>query len=204
MSKLLNFNYIYIYIVALFLAVGCTKESLSPDQTDAVLALSHIDNPETPDPDPEVDCKCYMSITGVERFGLGLTTIWSLLDVTHPYSEGETYFIEGRNDKWYREEIMNYWSLPSPFWELSPPSNGWHDFELTLSPTPSSSGYFNMSATVRCYIQNGDGSETLATTTYHTFNWSEGTPVPPNSRRFSKFFSCLVQGEDPPKEVDDN
>jgi hypothetical protein len=121
-------------------------------------------------------------------------------------NDSDQYLIYGREDKWWRQEIMQFWSLPSPFWELNPPSNGWHTFELSLVPPPDASGWLKLFATVKCYIQNGDGSETLATTTFHTFDWNDGSPIGTQGtiRGFQKYFSCLVQTEDPPKDSETN
>jgi hypothetical protein len=200
MFKSLNLNYIHIYIVAVFLAVGCAKESLSPDQTDAILAMAHTDNPEGPDPDPEVDCKCYMRVTGAENAAPG---IWSLLDVTG----NPTFPVEfqGTGNNWIPPtQPPQQFPLPSSFQELVPPSNGWHTFELWFFfGAPEG---FKLHTEVRCFLQNGDGSQTLLTTTYHTFDfYGDGAEAPPADptelRRFVKFFSCLVQTDDPPKDT---
>jgi hypothetical protein len=191
MFKSLNLNYIHIYIVAVFLAVGCAKESLSPDQTDAILAMAHTDHPEGPDPDPEVDCKCYMSITGVEwAEGAQPFSAAGLFDCT-PFSgsSGSPFEIDvivnaAGTVLWQSGGMSGL--LPSPFFELNPPSNGWHTFKLVHEFKVVS-----INTAVKCYLQNSDGSETLATTTYHSFE-TEESPTDPFTIFPPKEFSCLV------------
>jgi hypothetical protein len=194
-----SLNFIYIYIVAVFLAIGCVKESLSSDQTDAILAMAHTDHPEGPTPDPEVDCKCYMRVTGAENTG-GLTEAWVLFDTLN---QGQDYRVSGAGQGWYPQGGGAQQPFPTPFEELSPPSNGWHTFILAFDFSSAPLG-FKLFTEVRCYLQNGDGTESLMTTTYHTFDfYGEGIEMPqflPNKARlFMKFFSCLVQTVDPPK-----
>jgi hypothetical protein len=192
MNKSLNFN--YIYIAALFLTVGCAKESLSPDQTDAILAMAHTDNPEGPDPDPHVDCKCYMSITGVDWEGEFPFLGFGLLDVTPSAVPNSQKFevsiwqqpVSGVLGWQTGGSMGAQYPLPSPFFELNPPSNGWHSFNLLHQGQQ-----ITIYTIVRCYLQEADGSQTLATTTYHSFSTPE-TPdqfydiLPPRQ------FSCLV------------
>jgi hypothetical protein len=198
MTKSLNFNYIYIYIVAVFLAIGCAKESLSPDQADAILAMAYTDNPEGPDPDPEVDCKCYMSITGVEYegeypgFGAGLK---DMTPTSAPGSAHYEVFVDSTGEDAMGNAIWGWHTnssggvqlgLPTPFFELNPPSNGWHSIAIISWGVP-----MTFRTVVRCYLQENDGSQTLATTTYHSFTTPEN-PDPWYDTLPPRQFSCLV------------
>ena len=154
--------------------------------------MAHTDNPEGPDPDPEVDCKCYMRVIGVEN--LELSNYWKLIT-------GGDIFANGLQSFWNEPGTFNpSWPLPSPFVELPPPSNGWHSFILEFIGEAPAGALLHTE--VRCYLQNGDDTETLMTTTYHTFDFWEGFISPPldpeSARSFNKFFSCLYQTADPP------
>jgi hypothetical protein len=163
--------------------------------------MAYTDNPEGPNPDPEVDCKCYMSITGVDwegdfpPYGVGLV---DCTPTSAPTSEQfELSVLQDLSGAlgWHNGSGMPLQvPLPSPFFELNPPSNGWHTFKLVHFESQ-----ITIYTTVRCYLQHADGSQTLATTTYHSFSTPENptdlfTILPPRQ------FSCLVltdQGQTP-------
>jgi hypothetical protein len=163
--------------------------------------MAHTDNPEGPTPDPEVDCKCYMRVTGAEN--VDTLNLWLLMDVSNG---GMEYYVDGGQNGWIPSGGGVQQPYPSPFAELAPPSNGWHTFELWYFFNAPEG--FKIHTEVRCFLQNGDDTQTLLTTTYHTFDFYQGDEVPPAApdelRRFRKFFSCLVQTEDPPKDSEVN
>ena len=170
----------------MFLMTACDTDApftddLTPD--DIVMNApgdvkpgSDTGNDKALDPDPETDCKCYMRIDQVTGSGL-----WTLEDIT--VSQGG-YMATG---------ITSFWS-PTGFEELDTPSNGIHQFLLSTSSQEIEN--LRVHTTVQCKIQENDGTETLATTTSHIFNGSEGTPVLFDDEygfavEIYKEFSCL-------------
>lgn len=106
------------------------------------------------------------------------------------YPDQSTSFeMEGlNNDTWTSPAGEK--PLPSDFLELNPPSNGQHMFYMTAyanSPNDVNPNY-EINSTVKCYLQNPDGSETLSTTTDHTFVWSEGTNIGGGFINYSAFW----------------
>lgn len=180
--------------------MDATKEKVLPARQDHSGAdlpnfLKSGDGPEkAQDPDPEEDCKCYMQVKSVENFLPG-SDGWGLFDVNP--DETTDYEIEGNSETTYLVNGIPK-PLPSPFSELNPPSNGWHMFYLTIyAPLSMVPDDYAINTVVKCYLQNPDGTETLATTTNHTFLWSDG--IDPDSlpgtglsyASFWKEFSCL-------------
>lgn len=141
------------------------------------------------DPDPEVDCKCYMSMRNIVNAEPGV--LWGFNDFTNKPTP-PVYQQQGSGNTWESPiTSMNFVPFPSPFEELNPPSNGWHTFSFYYGGNLENDPVMN--TIVRCFLQNPDGSETLATTTYHSFRFSDGVPSgDPATPLFTKQFSCLV------------
>jgi hypothetical protein len=161
-------------------------------------------NPDAahPDPDPNVDCYCYMEILNVTGGSSIETNVWDLRDHAN---FGQYFWFNGANlDSWtfYPSNPQETGTtFPTPSKELNPPSNGNHTISLRhyflSDPNPSGFSDFTIHTMVNCWLRHASGS-TLETTTYHNFKKSEGLPWinPPGSNAvwylFNREFSCLV------------
>jgi len=168
---------------------GCSTDDyqLTPgDGVELIQAYSSGGDRE-PDPDPETDCKCYMRVNSVEN--LLFSHPWGIIDETYPLPPSGPFEICGVANKYYPGQCSGMLAdLPSDFRELNPPSNGWHSF-IVSTPYPN----FIINTEVRCYLQNGDGSEVLATTTYHQFSFENGILQPTGEWKFTpRQFSCTI------------
>ena len=151
------------------------------------------------------ECRCYMRVTGVENIG---GEGWHLIDFTGVAESGyqdPAFCIDGLPEneawKWCTGGSFFEYGFPTPFRELNPPSSGNHMFYAFFSD--SQSGPATIYTQVNCYhgsIAEGD----LATTTYHVFSTANGIPTEDpllNAWIFNKWFGCVYQTEDPPKET---
>lgn len=171
---------------------GCSTDNyqLTPGSGDELILTYSTGGDREPDPAPETDCKCYMRVNSVEN-AVGQFHVWGIIDETNPppfpmeiSGQFNTYFPAGGGSPQ---------PLPSDFRELNPPSNGWHS--LTILYSGGQSDNLKVNTEVRCYLQNSDGSETLATTTYHQFDITEGSQQGAKVWLFEpRQFSCLVLG----------
>jgi hypothetical protein len=176
------------------MAIGlssCAKEEVSPPVVDGGASeMIYANASGEREDDPDEDCRCYMSITGVSNTG-GQNLIWEFEDVTL----GNTppiFKYEGISG--FYASGAGYSPLPTPYSPLDYPTGGTHELVMTFFAGASYPD-FTIHATVKCYRVNDDGSETLATTTFHSFKWSNGTPDPSDlsKRSFLRFFSCLSE-----------
>ena len=142
-------------------------------------------------------CHCKMKILQVEP--IAENDYWYFRDFTDPsYSPSFIHYGYGNN--------YESGTLPLPYYQnLAPPDAGCHKFLFTFNPDPETGtdpNLVTLHTEVRCYKQNADGTETLATTTWHDFTWGDGAPINmpgyENSRFFWRQFSCeyLTAGEE--------
>jgi hypothetical protein len=148
------------------MAIGlssCAKEEVHPPAVDgdaSEMIYAHVGGEREDDPDE--DCRCYMSITGVSNTG-GQNLIWEFEDVTLG-NNPPVFHYEGISD--FYLSGSGYSQLPTPFSPLDYPTGGTHELEMTFFAGASYPD-FTIHATVKCYRVNDDGSETLA---YHHFS----------------------------------
>lgn len=128
---------------------------------------------------------------------------WSIVDVT---SGGTGYFeIYGAGNHW-NVTPTTLAPLPSDFQNLLAPSDGIHYFTVSyVGETPED---FILHTEVRCYRVD-NGVETLATTTYHSFDLDQGANYTEFGgvffADFCRNFACLVlsAGEDECEQTGD-
>lgn len=167
---------------------GCSTDDyqLTPgDGVELIQAYSSGGDRE-PDPDPETDCKCYMRVNSVEN--AQYQKLWGIIDWPSDPNLNDPFTIEGTLN-YYRTLDNQYLELPSDFRELNPPSNGWHTMVINYDGTNDDLVVYTE---VRCYLQHDNGSETLATTTYHQFNIAEGDKIGDTYWFAPRQFSCKV------------
>ena len=188
--------YVCTGLIALF-SHSCATDA-SADRADT-LAPTGIEFRNL-DPDPETDCKCYIKILRAENAPTEFEALWAFYDITYESILGNPFEIQGTGNTYWYDESLNAWLVfPTPEFELPAPSNGVHTLALGLPlaiPNPN----FTVKTEVKCYLQNNDNTETLLTTTYHDFIWSEGEPYEGDSQvvTFEREFSCYYLTEQTP------
>jgi hypothetical protein len=179
------------------MAIGlssCAKEEVSPPVVDggaSEMIYANAGGERGPEPDPDEDCRCefrFLTYANLPGSGTWSFAIW---DGSMP--ELEVQF----NGNQYQDPNSGLFSgvYPSPFFDI-PNGSGWVTFAFleALITLPSN-------ATIRiqidCYLQNDDGTETLATTSYYDFVKSDGVEDPLGGVFvFDPIFtSCLDQFE---------
>lgn len=188
--------YVCMGLIALFAHSCATDASADPADTLAPTSIEF----RNLDPDPETDCKCYIRILRAENAPPPFD-LWAFYDIT--YDAGildASLEIEGNsNIEWRKLPEYNWTFFPSEEIELPAPSNGIHTLALAV-PLAIPSANFTVKTEVKCYLQNNDNTETLLTTTYHDFIWSEGEPDQTDSQyvTFEREFSCYYLTEQTP------
>lgn len=191
----------------LILPSSCVKDEMSSVEKENTLtkiediSLSNhilpamLDENTTSNHDNKGDCRCFMRVNSVTN-GTNDPNLeaWAIFN---GYQSGVIpWFVLGQDQTWDDIDIGQTFDLPSPFNELWPggASYGWQTFLVEYQEFDPLSTYpnFTINTEVKCYEQQTGGNLVLATTTYHSFNISEGYVQGSNNWAFIKNFSCEI------------
>ena len=147
---------------------SCAKEEVAPEASaEIVAAKKKGERSLEKDVDPNEGCQCYMSVTGTANMG---NWSWTLEDVTDPSTANLA--LAGNVSGWTEQGGSGgYQPYPSPYFPLTPPDAGCHQFLFTLAKEGGINPPENaeLYTSVRCYDQEGD----LATEVSFIFSLNE-------------------------------
>jgi hypothetical protein len=157
------------------MAIGlssCAKEEVSPPVVDADASeMIYANASGEREDDPDEDCRCEVRVVSVTNAPTG-NTDWSFSRLVGLAEDPGFQF---RDDEWRDENLMYQTTYPTDWQPINTPDpNNWYTFSF-LGPLGSLNGTEDLTVRieVRCYTDNGDGTETLATTTFHEFTVSD-------------------------------
>jgi hypothetical protein len=171
MRLLKTFFVLMIAAMAIGLS-SCAKEEVHPPALDGDASeMIYANASGEREDDPDEDCRCefrFLSYENMPGSGNWSFAIMDALGMPNPEFEffGTTY-----KDPFTGSTSNVY---PSPYWDIPSGSGG-----VTFAFIDALGASLPSNATLRiqidCYIQNDNGTETLATTTYYEFIKSEAT-----------------------------